>query len=179
MPRALPWLCIWTEARTDRKLETLTDAEHRVWFKLLLYSAESEPRGTVDISDRELLAIEVSNGDVVLLEQSIARMERMRMISIDGHYLNFVNFASRQYRYASDRPDATRERKRKSREKKADSLVTSRDTRDSHDTSRPQDITKQDIKDLGEIAPVDNFEGTSEEIRAALRAELDALPSTT
>lgn len=112
---ALQWFRMYSEARTDKKLETLTDPQHRVWFNLLCYAAEQEARGTLPADDLELLAIEVARGDLILLQDTLQALAKLRIVAEDEDGLEFMNFARRQYDKPSDMPDSTRERKRRSR----------------------------------------------------------------
>lgn len=114
----LQWFRMYTEARTDRKLAAFTDEEFRVWFNLLCYSAESEPRGVVAYNgDNEILALEVAGGDEDLLSRAVTRMSRLHILDEDEGYLVFRSFAERQYDKPSDLPEAARERKRRQRAK--------------------------------------------------------------
>ena len=114
----LPWIRLFTEARNDRKLELLDDAQHRVWFKLLCYASESEPRGVFRIDD--LLAIEVANADDELMASTIERMTRLKLVEVDGEWGYFPAFADRQYAAggeASSAPDHVLERVHRHRDK--------------------------------------------------------------
>lgn len=109
---------MFTEARNDRKLDLLSDAQFRVWWKLLLYSCEEEPRGTFFIGDRPLLALEVAKNKPKLLDDALAKMCDVRLIEIDGDYGYFPAFTTRQYMAGgnpSEAPDSVAERKRKQR----------------------------------------------------------------
>lgn len=112
-----PWFRMYSEARIDAKLDTLTDAQHRVWHRLLCYAAEQEDRGCIAVDDMELLAIEVAKGDVALLAETLARCVKLRIITQDGDRITFTHFLERQYDKESDMPEATRERKRQQRER--------------------------------------------------------------
>ena len=111
------WLRLWSEARNDRKLATLTDAEFRVWFNLLCMAGESRQRGTVLYDDLGLLALEVSGGDADLLSATLAKCARLRIVTDDGAAVVFVNWGKRQYDKPSDSPEATRERKQRQRDR--------------------------------------------------------------
>lgn len=142
----LPWIRLYTEARNDRKLRMLTDHEFRVWFDLLLYAAETEPRGVFAIDD--VLAIEVANGDESFLSDSLGKLERLHLIEIEGDLGYFPAFADRQYAAGgspSTSPDAVAERVRRHREKKR--RVTPCNDKSREDT---------DKKDLYGAGPVDN-----------------------
>jgi hypothetical protein len=127
-----PWFRMYTEARNDAKLRTLTSDQFRVWFNLLCLAAESSmsrhvtsshrenERGVVTVVTYEILAIEVSNGDVELLQETIAKLEKLHIVAClqdeeNEGAIAFVNFDKRQYDNPSDTPAATRERKAQSR----------------------------------------------------------------
>ena len=119
----MQWFRMYHESRNDSKLDALSDKEFRIWHKLLCYSAESQPRGVVDCTDMEFVAIEL-RVDPEELESAIERMVRVRLVECAENTVTFPSFESRQYDKPSDLPEATRERKRRQRE------------RDSHDESR-------------------------------------------
>lgn len=114
----LPWFRLYSEARNDRKLRSLSDAEHRVWFNLLCYAAESEPRGIFQID--ELLGVEIGceNGS---LAPMLEKLKKLRIIGIEDELGYFIAFSERQYDKPSDAPDQTRLRKQRQREKERDS----------------------------------------------------------
>jgi|GEM_PF-6679780 len=112
----MKWLRLHTEARSDRKLDTLTDAEFRVWFNLLCMAGDSPERGTIEYEDMDLLAIEVARGDTELLTATLTKLVRLRIVQNDDETVSFVNFQKRQYDKPSDTPEATRERKAKQRD---------------------------------------------------------------
>ena len=111
----MPWFRLYHESRNDRKLDILADDEFRVWHKLLCMASEQEERGTITYDDLELLAIEVARGDVTLLSRCVTRLIALRIVTDDGHSMEFLNFMKRNYDKPSETPEATRERKRKSR----------------------------------------------------------------
>lgn len=110
----MKWFRVYSEARTDAKLESLTDAQHRVWFRLMCFAGDQDERGAIIGYDEELLAVEVARGDVDLLRATLERLVKLRIIEA-GDDVRFINWQSRQYDKPSDSPEQTRERKRKSR----------------------------------------------------------------
>lgn len=113
-----PWFRMYSEARTDRKLDLLSDAEFRVWFNLLCMASESDnERGTVDYEDEMELAIETAKGDVELLRHTMSHLVTLKMIDVTPQRVTFPNFEKRQQRKPADTPERTRERKRRSRAK--------------------------------------------------------------
>ena len=118
MARPLPWFKLWHEARTDAKLRNLTDDEFRVWFNLLCFAAESEDRGSIGAMNAFLLAVEVSQGDEDLLNRTLCKLERLRIIEWgdgDNRTITFSHFDGRQYEKPSDHPDRVSERVKKHR----------------------------------------------------------------
>jgi hypothetical protein len=112
----MPWFRMYSEARTDRKLDLLTDEEFRIWFNLLCMASESEiERGTLLYDDLEELAIEVSRGDTDKLSHALSRLVTLKMCDVTRDTITFCNFEKRQQRKPSDLPERTRDRKRKSR----------------------------------------------------------------
>lgn len=113
----LPWFRMYFEARTDAKLRSLSDAEFRVWFNLLCLAAESDERGTVDMADPFIVAVEVSGGDQELLQRTCHALSRLKIIEQRDDVYVFIKWPVRQYDKPSDVPERTRERKRQSRAK--------------------------------------------------------------
>lgn len=133
------WLRLHTEARTDRKLDTLTDSEFRVWFNLLCMAGDSEERGTVIYEDPALLALEVAKGDIDLLSHALSRLVTLRVVTSSDNRVTFVNFQKRQYDKPSDAPEQTRLRKEKSRLNQE----LSRDVTPGHATYTDTDTEKE------------------------------------
>ena len=102
----MKWFRLYSEARNDAKLRSLTDAQHRVWFSLLCYASEMESRGCINTIDRELLAVECAGADTDLLNETIEKLTRLRIVTAEAENVCFVNFMKRQY----DKPSATPER---------------------------------------------------------------------
>jgi hypothetical protein len=105
---------IWSDARTDEKLQVLSDECFRVWFKLLLYSADQRPRGTIKNRTKRLLALECSERDVGLLVKAIDQLEELSLIETmpaDQGCLtvNFVNFGKRNMLTAQEIHDKVME----------------------------------------------------------------------
>jgi hypothetical protein len=116
---SVPWIKLWVEARTDKKLDRLTDAQHRVWFNLLLYAAEQDERGT--FSDDGSLALEVAKGRQKALDATIDALRDLHIIVEAGAgRWAFKAFDKRQNRKPSDSTEMARERKRRQREREAE-----------------------------------------------------------
>ena len=141
----LPWYRMYTEARTDFKLQTLTDEEHRVWFSLLCYAAERGKSGTIfleapentkqeniqspkNVGDRQktpviaikmyTLAVECARANVDLLQRVLTKLMALDIVFFDATEVTFLHFQERQYDKPSNRPDAVKERRERQQAKK-------------------------------------------------------------
>jgi hypothetical protein len=119
----MDWLRLYTEARTDKKLATLTDAQHRIWFNLLCFAADQQERGTITVDDMDLLALECASGETEHLTIAIDRLCRLRILAVCGSthedeptIITFINFKNRQYDKPSDDPSRVTERVKRHRE---------------------------------------------------------------
>lgn len=117
------WFKLHTEARNDQKLEALTDAQFRIWFRLLCYAAEQEERGTCEC-DEDLLAVEVAKGDLDILNATLERLIRLRIVAKEDESISFINFTKRQYDKPSDYPEEVRKRVKRHRNAKCNADVT-------------------------------------------------------
>ncbi len=143
----MPWFRFYTEARADRKLDALSDAEFRVWINLLCFAAEQgTERGAIRGVGHDLLAVEVARGDPHLLAATVEKLERLRIVRSDGDEIAFVNFRKRQHDHPSDAPELAADRKRRSRA----GVVTatedddrSRPVTTGHDTDRDRDTERE------------------------------------
>jgi hypothetical protein len=136
----LKWFRMYSEARNDAKLRSLSDSQFRIWFNLLCFAAEqTEERGSIIGYDEELLAVEVANGDVELLNETLDKLERLRIIETNENGdITFINFSKRQYDNPSDRPEEVRKRVQKHRQAKHITNVT---TRNEDVTTCNEDVT--------------------------------------
>jgi hypothetical protein len=115
----MKWFKMYGEARNDAKLRSLSDEHFRIWFNLLCLASEQEDRGVISGYDELLLAIEVCNADVTLLNVTLEKLVTLRILTIDENYtVTFLKFTDRQHEKPSDAPQSVRERVRRSREKK-------------------------------------------------------------
>ena len=141
----MDWLKIHHDARTDKKLSKLTDGQFRVWFNLLLLASEqNRNRGTITDIDIDMLALEVANDDVDLLESTLSSLEHFKMITRDEHEITFVRFSERQYGKPSNYPSEVKERVHKHRDNvKNRQVETAGETpTDTNVTPRNADVTR-------------------------------------
>src|SRR5688572_22985273 len=122
----MKWFKMFSEARNDAKLRTLTDAEFRVWFNLLCLAAEQPERGVINGYSLQLLAVEVTGGDVPLLLAVLDKVTLLRVTCVTGvtcvtdvtiePEITFLKFHERQYEKPSNEPEKVAERVRRHRE---------------------------------------------------------------
>lgn len=169
----MDWFRMYSEARNDAKIRSLSDKEHRVWFNLLCFANEQDARGSINGYETELLAVEVADGDIELLDQTINRLAKLRILQVSEDGIEFINFKKRNYDNQSDLPDSTRDRKRKQREREKQCHDVSRDVTTSHDTYTETDTdTDTDINnntcspdgDLIDKKPVEKYADEFEEL---------------
>lgn len=113
----MKWLKLYHEARTDSKLDSLSDEEFRVWFRLLCYAGEQPERGVIRKTGR-LLAAEVAKGDKKLLAQTLEALHELEIIQHQDGEIRFLNWEKRQSRKPSDSPERVAERVQRHRESK-------------------------------------------------------------
>ena len=94
----MDWFRFYNDARSDNKLKLLTDSEFRVWVNLLCLASEQteQARGTIDGTDRFVLAAEVAHADETLLVETLAKLVKLRMISDDHDVIRFAKWDKRQ-----------------------------------------------------------------------------------
>ncbi len=157
--RTKPWLKLWKEARTDLKLRQLNDAEHRCWFNLLCYAGDQDTPGTVANISRQLLAIEVSGGDVEVLDSTLAKLETLQMIDatpcntpsgVTSVSVVFRAWERRQRDKPSNTPERVNQRVAKHRDKKTSAKpdpcnapVTPRNAREGEGEGEKKEESKQ------------------------------------
>lgn len=164
----MKWFRLYSEARTDAKLESLPDDMFRVWFKLMCFAGEQPTRGFVEGYDDDLLAVEVARGDVELLRATLARLVKLRIIVAGDDAVLICNWEARQYDKPSDTPEETRRRKQESRARHAD--VTPRhdpyaDADADTDSETETEITAPDA-DVAELDLTDGEREVVQHIRA-------------
>lgn len=146
------WFRMHSEARNDRKLAVLTADQFRVWFNLLCFANEQKERGTFEVDDMELLALEVTGGDEDLLAETLARLQKLKMLVQEGTTCAFVNWDKRQYDKPSAKPDAVRARVAKSRENKREAV---RPEGENDYSTSVQTVTSEDVTPCNaEVTPV-------------------------
>lgn len=114
----LPWFKLYTEIIDDPKLYKFTGDQFRVLIYLMCLARESDEPGFIKMNSTEISwrirrPLEEVESTLELCQQG----DRPIIIIKDGGYL-MVRFITRQYDKPSDRPEATRERKQKQRDKK-------------------------------------------------------------
>ena len=122
MARRYPWFRLYSELYTDPKMLKITAQEFRTFIYLLCYANEQDTRGEILYDDIEMLALKVSHDDTGLLEDTITKLSKLRIVTTGNELgfdtIAFSNFNKRQTAslYESDKPEAVNERVKKSRE---------------------------------------------------------------
>ncbi len=141
----MQWFRLYVEARNDAKLRSLTDAQFRVWFNLLCYASEQHERGVIEAEDVRLLSLEVSGGDMELLDETCNALQALRIVScvspsVSSRFIAFLNFEKRQGQGVSRNAKASTERVRKYRERQK---MRQHETHVTHETQVKRDETHE------------------------------------
>lgn len=144
------WYKMWHDVRNDAKLNALSDRQYRIWHRLLTFASEqADNRGVIVGYDDELIAVEVSFGDVEAFQDTLDRLIKFRMVErIEGGY-RFVKFNKRQAdtRKPSDQPEQTRERKQRSRANQRDTSDNGEMSHHVTPLSRPRHEQEEDVEE--------------------------------
>ncbi|MCR8982630.1 DnaD domain protein [Brevibacillus laterosporus] len=124
----IKWLRLYPEILVDPKLRRLNATQKWLWIAAMCEASNSSDRGRLFIAD----GIEYTDQDlahvagltVTELDQANGFIEmcvtlKMMERHADGS-VTLINFIDRQYEKSSDKPESTRERKRKQRAKEAE-----------------------------------------------------------
>lgn len=117
-----PWLKLWTDTLSDRKLRRLAPEQKWCWVGMLLLAAETDNGGRIELAEGvPMLAEDFQDAldvEADTWESAYDYFLRMGMISIDGNgFVTVVNYAKRQ-----DPKDPTgAERQQRYRDKARDS----------------------------------------------------------
>ena len=175
---------MYTEARNDAKLRCLSDAQFRVWFRLLCYAAEQPIRGRIDDQPKYLVVVETAGGDESLYDETVKLLEQLNIIvshlshpeshpvtpchSVTGVTIEFGAFEDRNQRKPADTPERTRDRKARSRKSHRDKVLQK-----GHTLSHP---------DVTPVTPCHTQEQSIAEQNcfadAAIPADVKTLPAT-
>lgn len=131
--KTLPWFRVYNEIKDDPKMLTLDDHQFRLWIGLLAMASESRERGTVLPCPRPgLIAALRTTAEALQAALDLFAEMDMAFECEDGAIV-IIHFLDRQYDNPSDRPEATRDRKRKQRQ-------APEPTRDT--PASPEDVTR-------------------------------------
>lgn len=142
MPK-LSWFRVYTEILDDMKLRSLTGDQKWDWVCLLALARESSEPGVV-CGTAEDAAWRLRR-PLDEFEESLRLFEERGMVEVRPGRIIVTHFLARQYDKQSDRPDATRDRKRRSRANHAGVTLESRGGHaDQNGESRPSHATDTD-----------------------------------
>ncbi len=173
----MKWLRLYPEARTDAKLKSLRDSEHRVWFNLLCLAAEQEERGHITGYTPYLLALEVARGNEGLLERTLEKLVGLcivtRRYSENNDDIVFIHFAERQYTRPSDQPEQVRIRVQKHRKRARNDHVTRETPVTTAEQNRTEQRQNSDPSDRAAAAPPKERFFTSRQVNGQVAAVID------
>ncbi len=120
--RKLPWFKLYTEIRTDPKMQALTDSEFRLWIYALCLASESKVRGVICMEEGlpyppEVLA-KAMGVEAKTWEKAVEQFVKLRLVAVQGDgSILLLHFDCRQYDKPSDLPEAVKERKKRYQER--------------------------------------------------------------
>lgn len=157
------WFKLHHELPDDIKIRRFTPQEKWAWVVLLCLASKSTERGVITADDEDIAEYcEFNTTQDWLYFRDKLISKGMLEHDASGN-LHVLHWDDRQYEKPSDRPEATRERKRRQREKEKAlknastegmSHDVTRDSRPCHDTdkirsdqTRQEEIRKEEIKE--------------------------------
>jgi DnaD/phage-associated family protein len=176
----MPWLKLYTEIRTDPKMQSLSDLEFRTWINILCLSAESKVRGIICIEEGLAYPIEGLARTLFIstdeLTSCLNKFQKLRMIDLDEDgIIEVIHFDDRQYEKPSDKPEEVAKRAKKHRLKNRNAKVTPK--------QREENAIEEDIDKEEDIDINNNNNNAREEENvlaktepADLASEADAIP---
>jgi hypothetical protein len=151
---SMTWLKLHHEVISDVKLRKFNPQEKWAWIVLLVLASDSSDRGVVK-NDDEDIADACGFGTIQDWLYYRDKLIVKGFVELTERGLAVVNWEKRQYVKPSDKPDATKERKRKQRAKSSESAESmSRDvTRKSRASHATDTDTDPDPDPDPEISP--------------------------
>ncbi|MBC2723508.1 DnaD domain-containing protein [Desulfosporosinus sp.] len=173
----MPWLKLYTEIRTDPKMQALSDLEFRTWINILCLSAESKVRGIICIEEGLAYPIEGLARTLFISKEELTsclkKFQKLRMIDVDQDgIITVIHFDDRQYEKPSDKPEEVAKRARKHREKKSNANVTPKQ-REENAIEEDEDKEGDIDKDINIITIT-----AREEIETSLNEDEEAISET-
>jgi hypothetical protein len=109
------WVKLWIEMLHDPKVISLDDEQHRFWINCLLMAGSVEKSGALGTAEDIACVVRKPIGATRRL---LGVLQRAGMVTALHSVWMITNFAKRQHRPPSDRPEAIRDRVRQHRERK-------------------------------------------------------------
>jgi hypothetical protein len=149
------WLKLHHEIISDIKLRKFTPAEKWAWITLLVLASQSKERGIIKADDEDIAdACEFNTTQDWLYYRD--KLVSKGMIEIFPSGLKILNWEKRQHEFPSNKPEATKERKRRQRAKLKENVtnVTSM-SRVCHDIDLdPDSDPEPDSKNIQSTLPL-------------------------
>lgn len=73
---------VYPDMRNNPRLRHLNNAQRWVWFRLLCFAGEQPERGTIVAASERILAIEVADGDVALMNKTLSALSGSGCIEV-------------------------------------------------------------------------------------------------
>lgn len=154
---------MYHDARLDLKLQSLSDAQHRVWFNLLCYASEQGTRGTIAAKSLTVLAIEVARGDTDLLEDTLATLETLDIVQRKNNKVIITHWKERQFASDSSTPRVKKHRQKKSDPPKPDVALVSEVERNTDETLHERFSNTDETLPKRDVTPPDTDTDTDPE----------------
>lgn len=126
----MKWFRVYAEIKDDPKVLELDFEQRWLWLSLLAMASDSSERGVVTFVRMRGLAASL-RCDETTLTTALELLADLDMIEVGDGRITITHWEDRQYDKPSDAPEATRDRKRRSRAR--------------HAVSRESGVTEQDV----------------------------------
>jgi hypothetical protein len=113
----MKWFRLYHDLPNDRKLKRFTTEQKWAWVVLLCVASESSQRGLIHDEDEEDLSDHCGFESKQDFQYFLDKLRQKGMIEHTERGIKIVHWEERQYSKPSDLPEATKQRKRKQREK--------------------------------------------------------------
>lgn len=141
----MTWFRMYHGILDDPKIGMMSETDQLLWFKTLCLASADVQRGSISLSDEEIAFKLRCSLETWSHAKDKFRAKGLVEQTAPG-ILSICNWEKQQYKYPSDRPEATAERKQKSRAKKKAERVTTVTSesrylsRESHATDTDTDL---------------------------------------
>jgi hypothetical protein len=151
------WFKVWgREVLASIDLNSLTDHEERVWWRLLAAASNEEPRWTIEVTP---VVARFCASTPARLGAALATFERRGMIRQEGNCVTFVNAEKYQ-----ETPAAKRKREQRERDRARDS-----------DRDPERDMSRDSVRDMSQDKRVTSHVTSHAPVPGIVRARSAAI----